>query len=143
MVRPGRDRLEGVVEADESYLGSRKPGKPGRGANGKALVLLAVQLLPRDEIGRMRLAPVASMMTPEQYKAQADKIREHWQPVFSGFETMDEMPWRHRQYLIDQMFDGADEQGRPYGIYVREIKSRFSSTRYTGDSPGGTFPERR
>ncbi len=51
MVRLGRDRLEGVVEADESYLGSRKPGKPGRGARGKALVLLAVQLLPGDKIG--------------------------------------------------------------------------------------------
>jgi transposase-like protein len=59
MVRPGRDRLEGVVEADESYLGSRKPGKPGRRAGGKALVLLAVQLLRGEEIGRIRLAPVS------------------------------------------------------------------------------------
>jgi transposase-like protein len=58
MVRPGRDRLDGVVEADESYLGSRKPGKPGRGAGGKALLLLAVQLRPGDEIGRIRLAQV-------------------------------------------------------------------------------------
>jgi len=58
MVRPGRDRLEGVVETDESYLGGEKPGKRGRGAHGKALVLLAVQLQPGDKIGRIRLAHV-------------------------------------------------------------------------------------
>jgi transposase-like protein len=58
MIRPGRDRLDGVVEADESYLGGEKPGKRGRGAHGKALVLLAVQLQPGDEIGRIRLAHV-------------------------------------------------------------------------------------
>lgn len=58
MVRPGRDRLEGMVEADESYLGGEKPGKRGRGAHGKALVLLAVQLQPGDEIGRIRLVRV-------------------------------------------------------------------------------------
>ncbi len=58
LVRPGRDRLEGIVEVDKSYLDSRQPGKPGRGASGKALVLRAVQLRPGDEIGRIRLAPV-------------------------------------------------------------------------------------
>lgn len=58
MVRPGRDCLEGVVQADESYLGGEKPGKRGRGASGKALVLLAVQLLSGDAIGRIRLAHV-------------------------------------------------------------------------------------
>ena len=52
MVRLGRDRLDGMVEADESsYLGGEKPGKRGRGAHGKALVLLAVQLQPGDKIG--------------------------------------------------------------------------------------------
>jgi len=35
MVRPGRDRLTGTVEVDETYLGGEKPGKRGRGAAGK------------------------------------------------------------------------------------------------------------
>jgi len=38
MVRPGRDRLSGCVQVDETYVGGRKPGKTGRGAEGKALV---------------------------------------------------------------------------------------------------------
>lgn len=34
MVRPGRERLKGDVEADESSFGGVKPGKRGRGAAG-------------------------------------------------------------------------------------------------------------
>jgi len=41
MVRPGRDRLAGVVEVDEIYVGGAKPGKRGRGAEDKALILIA------------------------------------------------------------------------------------------------------
>lgn len=39
MVRPGRDRLSGRVDIDETYIGGEKPGKRGRGAAGKALVV--------------------------------------------------------------------------------------------------------
>jgi len=53
MVRPGRDRLSGVVEVDESYVGGEKPGRRGRGAEGKALVVVAVEDKADKGIGRM------------------------------------------------------------------------------------------
>jgi transposase-like protein len=55
MVRPGRDRLSGVVEVDETYVGGVKPGKRGRGASGKALVGIAVEDKGEKGIGRIRL----------------------------------------------------------------------------------------
>lgn len=58
MVRPDRDRLRGVVEMDETYVGGEKPGKRGRGAAGKALVAVAVEDKGDDGIGRIRLAVV-------------------------------------------------------------------------------------
>ena len=68
MVRPGRDRLTGVVEVDESYLGGEKPGKRGRGAGGKALVVVAVEDKADKGIGRIRMAVVpdatAESLTP-------------------------------------------------------------------------------
>jgi len=54
MVRPGRERLSGTVEVDETYIGGERPGKRGRGAAGKALVLIAVEDKGK-QIGRIRL----------------------------------------------------------------------------------------
>lgn len=59
MVRPGRDRLAGVVEVDETFLGGPRPGKRGRGAAGKTLVLIAAQADGR-KIGRIRLTRIAN-----------------------------------------------------------------------------------
>lgn len=54
MVRPGRDRLSGTLEVDETYIGGKRPRKRGRGAEGKSLVLIAVE--DKDNhIGRIRL----------------------------------------------------------------------------------------
>lgn len=57
MVRPGRDRLSGIVEVDETYIGGKKPGKRGRGASGKALVVISAQT-HGTKIGRIRLQRV-------------------------------------------------------------------------------------
>jgi transposase-like protein len=43
MVLPGRELLSGAVEIDETLIGGLKPGKPGRSAEGKALVAIAVE----------------------------------------------------------------------------------------------------
>ena len=59
MVRPGRDRLGGPVEVDEVYIGGEKPGKRGRGAAGKALVLVVAQA-DGPQIGRIRLLHIGS-----------------------------------------------------------------------------------
>lgn len=60
MVRPGRDRLAGVVEVDETYIGGERPGKRGRGAAGKSLVVIAAQADGEKKIGRIRLLRVSS-----------------------------------------------------------------------------------
>lgn len=74
MVRPGRDRLSGLVEVDEVFIGGEKSGQPGRSAAGKTLVLVAAQEVGPRKIGRIRLRriPDASMMT--LHEAVADCI---------------------------------------------------------------------
>lgn len=55
MVRQGRDRLSGIIEVDETFIGGEKHGgKRGRGASGKALVLIAAQK-DGKRLGRIRL----------------------------------------------------------------------------------------
>ena len=59
MVRPGRDRLSGVVEVDEIFLGGERSGRRGRGAANKTLVVIAAQQAEKG-IGPIRLSRVAN-----------------------------------------------------------------------------------
>ena len=54
MVRPGRDRLSGRVEVDETYVGGEEEGVHGRETYKKALVVIAAQE-DGDGIGRIRM----------------------------------------------------------------------------------------
>jgi len=59
MVRPGRDRLHGRVEVDETYVGgSEKGGQRGRGAAGKTIVVIAVEVHDPKGFGRIRMKRV-------------------------------------------------------------------------------------
>jgi len=58
MVRPGRDKLSGNVEVDETLVGGRVSGKRGRGAEHKTLVLVAVEWND-NQMGRIRLKPIS------------------------------------------------------------------------------------
>ncbi len=73
MVRPGRDRLAGEVEVDETYVGGPRPGKRGRGAEGKVLVVVAAQVDGR-RIGRVRLRRVPDVSAPQLERAVQEAV---------------------------------------------------------------------
>jgi transposase-like protein len=54
MVRPGRDRLTGWVEVDETFVGGVEEGTRGRQTERKALVVIAAQV-DGPGIGRIRM----------------------------------------------------------------------------------------
>jgi hypothetical protein len=74
MVRPGRDRLLGTVEVDETFVGGPEPGRRGRGALGKTVVGIAVEYEP-DGAGlarcRLRVVGDAKAQTMRQF------LRDH------------------------------------------------------------------
>jgi len=56
MVRPGRDKLRGSVEIDETLLGGEdKGGKRGRGAGRKSIVVIAIEVHEPRGFGRVRM----------------------------------------------------------------------------------------
>ena len=102
MVRPDREPLNQRVEADETYVGGPKPGKPGRGAAGKTKVAGAVERGRGDakgrRLGRLRLAvvPDVSARSLEGFLGQnvarpASIVTDGW----SGYSSLDAAGYTH------------------------------------------------
>lgn len=103
MVRPGRDNLSGTVEVDETYIGGERSGKRGRGAENKALVVIAVE--DKSEvsktgkgIGRIRLQHVpdasANVLTEfiRTHINEGSRIRtDGW----TGYQSITNMGYEH------------------------------------------------
>ncbi len=65
LVRPGRERLHGYVEMDESFLGAPQPGKRDRGAAGKVLIAIAIKHVGTTNLGCARVGVVENAWVPE------------------------------------------------------------------------------
>lgn len=98
MVRPGRDKLSGIVEVDETFIGGKKPGKRGRGAAGKVLVGIAVEDKEAESLGRIRCgilkdASGDSLTTFVQDKVvRGSRIRtDEW----GGYNRLSSMGYSH------------------------------------------------
>jgi transposase-like protein len=93
MVRPGRDRLTGRVEVDETQIGGVTRGRKGRGNPGKALVIIAAQEDGKG-VGRIRLARIpdgsAQHLRAFVLRVIEPKSRVHtdgWKP-YQGLEAL-------------------------------------------------------
>ena len=109
MVRPGRDRLSGTVEVDEVYLGGERPGKRGRGAAGKVLVLIAAQA-DGGKIGRIRLARVADASASVLSCAVTAAVSPGSQVLtdgWNGYATLKAKGYRH-EVVRDRAIVGAN-----------------------------------
>jgi transposase-like protein len=99
LVRPGRDRLTGTVEVDETYIGGEELGLRGGRARGKkSLVGVAVELKEPRGCGRcrMRILPDASAaalhpMLTEHVEPGATVITDGWQ----GYAGIDKLGYTH------------------------------------------------
>jgi transposase-like protein len=58
MLRPGRDRLDGIIEVDEAYVGGVEEGTRGRQTETKTIVAIAVEVVDEKRLGRVRMHPV-------------------------------------------------------------------------------------
>jgi transposase-like protein/ribosomal protein L37AE/L43A len=98
MVRPGRDRVAGAVEVDETYLGGVEEGKRGRQTEKKVLIVVAAQEDGRS-IGRIRMrripdASAASLMPFVRDSVELGSMvhTDGW----LGYEPLERNGYRHR-----------------------------------------------
>ena len=106
-IRKDREKLSGKVEVDEFFIGGQKPGKRGRGSNGKSIVVAAVQRKGR-KIGRIRLQLVddcsSGSLTPfieQNIEDGSQVITDGWK----GYVPIDQNRYDHHQVFLSKCKD--------------------------------------
>lgn len=104
MVRPGRDRLTGWVEVDETFVGGVHPGRRGRQTDTKALVGVAAQIEGR-RLGRIRLQRLPNASGPSLLQFVQDAIEPSHVHTdgWVGYDPLRRHGYQHRiTYLEGQ-----------------------------------------
>lgn len=110
MVRPGRSRLQGTIEVDETYVGGIEQGIRGRGAERKFMVAIAIEVLDPQGFGRVRLKQVEdgssnSLTAFVKYAAEPGSIvcTDGWK----GYAGLAKQGYRHRAVSLSASDDPA------------------------------------
>lgn len=109
MVLPNRDRLNGDVEVDETFVGESKSGKRGRGAEGKVPVVIALELRGKGT-GRVRLerVPNCTRVTLEAFiEAKIEKGSKVITDGWKAYGHIEDKGYGHEVQQAIQM-DGEE-----------------------------------
>jgi transposase-like protein len=124
MVRQGREKLSGVVEVDETYIGGKETGtgKQGRGAEEKLLVVVATECIEK-KIGRVRfkIIPDASegSLIPfieENVESQSTVITDGW----SGYASLSK---RKDYHHVEKTISGSGKKAHELLPHVHMVDS--------------------
>lgn len=97
MVRPGRDRLVGPVEIDEAYIGGKRHGKRGRGAEGKTLVIIMAED-KGNQPGRIRLHKVKNASAQSLIPAVKESVEPNSEvrtDGWNGYTDLQSVGYQH------------------------------------------------
>jgi transposase-like protein len=103
MVRPGREKLTGVVEVDETYVGGEDP-KDGTWAERKAVVVIGAEE-DGAGIGRIRIATVPRSTRKHLYGFVQEMIEVESVVHTDGlpaYRGIDAIGYKHRQTVLSQ-----------------------------------------
>jgi len=109
MVRPGRDRLRGRVEVDETFVGGTAKGsKPGRGAERKRIVVIAVEVREPKGFGRIRMRRVPAASGAHLLPFVCDSIEPGSEVLTDGWDGYKNVPKHGYIRLTANLSDIAD-----------------------------------
>jgi transposase-like protein len=87
LVRPGRERLAGTVEVDETYIGGLEEGLAGGRARGKkVLTAIAVEVREPKGYGRCRMMPLADASAASLHPFVTDHVEPGATVITDGWQ---------------------------------------------------------
>jgi len=138
MVRPGRDRLTGRVEVDETYVGGQQEGTRGRGAAGKTLVLVAVEGDAKKRLGRVRFRCVKTIDRLGAELFVGDCVEPGAQVVTDGLSVYDPLQaagFDHRRHVQTTGGTAAREQLDHVHLVISLLKRWLAGTHQGAVTP--------
>jgi len=99
LVRPGRERLAGVVEVDETHIGGREPGLSGGRAKGKKILTgISVEIREPKRYGRCRIAPPSDALSASLHAFVSDHVEPGATVITNGrqgYRGLDKLGYCH------------------------------------------------
>lgn len=100
MVRPGRDRLAGRVEVDETYWGAEEEGVVGRLTEDKALMIVAAQEDGKG-IGRIRMRRIPDLARATLHGFVCESVEPGSVVVTDGWSAYGNLDgYRHKPLVV-------------------------------------------
>ena len=88
MVFPNRQKLKGTIEVDEVYIGSEESGgKRGRGTENKVLVVVAIEVVEKRKLGRVRMGVIPDATTDSLKNFVIDNIEQGSTVITDGWAS--------------------------------------------------------
>jgi len=139
MVRPGRDKLSGRVEVDETLVGGETPGRKGRGVPSQALVVIAAQE-DGPGIGRIRLTRIPEASADHLHRfiqgavVQGSCVQtDGWKP----YQGLDRLGFQHEVSKLKGQNKNAATELLPRVHLVASLLKRW----LLGTHQGAILPE--
>ena len=119
LVRPGRNRLGGMVQVDETYIGGVEPGLGGGRAPGKKVLTgIGVEVREPKGMGRCRIAPLADASAASLHRFVTDHVEPGATVVTDGW----------------QGYSGLEKLGYSH------VRRSQRAARFRGEDPGKLLP---
>lgn len=138
MIRHGRERLAGRVEVDEAYVGGQKEGARGRGAEGKTLVLVAVEGDTKQRLGRVRFRCVPAINGETVESFVKDSVEPGTTVVTDGLAVYDGLKaagFHHRPHVVTTGGDVARKQLDHVHLVISLVKRWLGGTHQGAVTP--------
>lgn len=138
MIRIGRDRLTGRVEVDETYVGGQKEGARGRGAEGKTLVLVAVEGFPGKKLGRVRFRCITAINRTTAKSFVRDYVEPGTEVVTDGLSVYDGLKaagFDHRPHILTTGGEAAREELDHVHLVISLLKRWLAGTHQGAVTP--------
>jgi transposase-like protein len=109
MIRAEREKLGPVVEIDETFIGGVEKGKPGRGAEKKSLVVVAVELdADMKKVGRIRLATIPNASSDSLLPFIAKNVEPGSKVLTDGWQGYASLKIKGYHHIVKTIKNGQD-----------------------------------